>query len=68
VNTMRNMINPGGTMSSDPSVITKPVFPCGEVLGQIQAPHSQTDTFCSVTELSVTQAIFLKHLHVHRYS
>lgn len=51
----------------DPSVRTKPVFPCGEVLGQIQDPDNQPDTFCSVTDLSVTQAIFLQHLHVQRY-
>lgn len=29
---------------------------CGEVLGPVQAPKNQADTFCSVTDLSVTQA------------
>lgn len=28
---------------------------CGEVLGPVQAPKNQADTFCSVTDLSVTQ-------------
>lgn len=63
---MRNKTNPGGTMWSDPSVRTS-MFHCGEVLGQIQAPDNQPGTFCSVMHLSVTQAIFLQHLHGHRY-
>lgn len=29
--------------------------PYGEVLGPIQAPKNQPDTFCSVMDLSVTQ-------------